>query len=126
VHGDYGPNNVLLDAAAGQVIAVLDWEWARVGDPVEDLAWCEWIVRMHHPEHVGALSSLFDAYGHRPAWAARQQAMAAQCRAFLALSGRWEQGEKAFAGGSTASGSPNHGLSKALRIWQATTASALC
>lgn len=92
VHGDYGPNNVLLDAAPGEVIAVVDWEWARAGDPVEDLAWCEWIVRMHHHEHVDALSSLFDAYGHHPAWIARQQAMVTQCRALLALSGRWEPG----------------------------------
>jgi hypothetical protein len=23
---------------------VLDWEWAHRGEPVEDLAWCEWIV----------------------------------------------------------------------------------
>jgi aminoglycoside phosphotransferase (APT) family kinase protein len=33
---------------------VVDWEFAHLGDPVEDLAWCEWIVRMHHPEHVDA------------------------------------------------------------------------
>ncbi len=90
VHGDYGPNNVLLDAAAQEVIAVVDWEWAHAGDPVEDLAWCEWIIRMHHPAHVAALSAFFDAYGHRPAWAARQQAMVAQCRALLAMSGRWQ------------------------------------
>jgi len=57
VHGDYGPNNVLLDAAAQEVIAVVDWEWAHAGDPVEDLAWCEWIIRMHHPAHVAALSA---------------------------------------------------------------------
>ena len=44
VHGDYGPNTVLLDPAAEQVTAIVDWEWAHVGDPVEDLAWCEWIV----------------------------------------------------------------------------------
>jgi Phosphotransferase enzyme family len=29
VHGDYGPNNVLLDRAAEQVTAILDWEWAH-------------------------------------------------------------------------------------------------
>jgi aminoglycoside phosphotransferase (APT) family kinase protein len=92
VHGDYGPNNVLLDAAAVEVIAVVDWEWAHAGDRVEDLAWCEWIVRMHHPRHVGALSSLFDAYGSSPAWTTRQEAMVAQCRALLALCERWEPG----------------------------------
>lgn len=90
VHGDYGPQNVLLDAAAREVTAVLDWEWAHAGDPVEDLAWCEWIIRMHHGDHVGALGSFFDAYGQRPAWAARQQAMVAQCRNLLAVCRRWE------------------------------------
>lgn len=90
VHGDYGPNNTLLDAAADEVVGVVDWEWAHAGDPVEDLAWCEWIVRMHHPEHVHALSSLFDGYHARPPWAERQRAMVAQCRALLALCERWQ------------------------------------
>src|ERR1700733_3554689 len=39
VHGDYGPNNVLLDPATLQITAVLDWEWAHAGEPAEDLAW---------------------------------------------------------------------------------------
>jgi aminoglycoside phosphotransferase len=95
VHGDYGPNNTLLDAGARDVIAIVDWEWAHAGDPVEDLAWCEWIVRMHHPGHLGALTSLFDGYGGRPAWTARHEAMAAQCRALLALCERWEPGGQA-------------------------------
>ncbi len=37
------------------------------------------------------LSSFFDAYGRRPPWPARQQAMIEQCRALLALSERWER-----------------------------------
>ena len=71
VHGDYGPNNVLLDPAARAVTAVLDWEWAHQGEPVEDLAWCEWIVRMHHPQHALAVDGLFGAYGSAPAWVER-------------------------------------------------------
>ena len=85
VHGDYGPNNVLLDPETFAVTAVLDWEWAHAGDPVEDLAWCEWIVRMHHPDHVDALDEFFAAYGNRPPWALRHQAMLAQCQALLEL-----------------------------------------
>lgn len=45
------PTNADLDSDASAVTAVLDWEWAHP-DPVEDLAWCEWIVRMHHAPHV--------------------------------------------------------------------------
>ncbi|HEX6686951.1 MAG TPA: phosphotransferase [Candidatus Limnocylindrales bacterium] len=92
VHGDYGPNNVLLDPATFEVTAVLDWEWAHAGNPVRDLAWCEWIVRMHHHEHVDALDALdgfFDGYGDRPAWALRHEAMLAQCRSLLGLCQRW-------------------------------------
>lgn len=95
VHGDYGPQNALLDPAAGEVTAVVDWEWVHAGDPVEDVAWCEWIIRMHHPEHLAALSSFFDAYGQRPPWPARHQAMVEQCRALLALCERWQPGGEA-------------------------------
>ncbi len=69
-----------------EVTGVIDWEWAHAGDPVEDLAWSEWIIRMHHPEEVPALTTFFGAYGHRPPWAVRQQAMIAQARALLVLS----------------------------------------
>lgn len=95
VHGDYGPNNVLLDPDAQEVTAILDWEWAHAGDRVEDLAWCEWIVRMHHRPHVTALAALFQGYGSVPAWPARQQAMLAQCRALLAAAERWQPGGEA-------------------------------
>ena len=53
-HGDDGPQNLLYDSATLEVTAVLDWEFARLGDPVDDLAWAEWIVRMHH---AGAAAS---------------------------------------------------------------------
>ncbi len=92
VHGDYGPNNVLLDERSSAVTAVLDWEWAHRGERVEDLAWCEWIIRMHHPAAAPALAGLWAGYGWRPGWAQRQQAMAAQCRALVALCERWEPG----------------------------------
>ncbi len=44
-HGDFGPNNVLLDSATMTVTALLDWEFSTVGPRIDDLAWCEWIVR---------------------------------------------------------------------------------
>ncbi len=83
VHGDYGPHNMLFDPATFAVTAVLDWEWAHPGEPVEDLAWCEWIVRTHHPGETGALASLFGGYGSRPAWPVRRDAMVAKCRWML-------------------------------------------
>lgn len=38
VHGDFRAGNFLYDDA-GDLIAVLDWEMAHCGDPLEDLAW---------------------------------------------------------------------------------------
>ncbi|MEV0649102.1 phosphotransferase [Phytomonospora sp. NPDC050363] len=84
VHGDFGPNNVLLDTEGREVTAVFDWEWARLGRPVEDLAWCEWVVRMHHPDCVEAMPHLFHGYGTQaPAWAERRGAMLARIRELL-------------------------------------------
>jgi aminoglycoside phosphotransferase (APT) family kinase protein len=38
VHGDYRTGNFLHDGA-GKLIAVLDWEMAHLGDPLEDIGW---------------------------------------------------------------------------------------
>jgi aminoglycoside phosphotransferase (APT) family kinase protein len=38
VHGDYRTGNFLFDAD-GNIQAILDWEMAHLGDPLEDLAW---------------------------------------------------------------------------------------
>jgi aminoglycoside phosphotransferase len=92
VHGDYGPNNVLLDAQARAVTAVLDWEWAHAGDAGEDLAWCEFIVRLHHPGETRALDGFYAAYGPRPAWADVHGAILSRCRSMLAFCERWRPG----------------------------------
>lgn len=85
-HGDYGPNNILFDPATAEITGILDWEWAHRGSgTVDDLAWCEWIVRTHHPDEAGALTELFAGYGSRPPWPERQAAMLARCRRMLAL-----------------------------------------
>ena len=38
VHGDYRSGNFLHDGQ-GRVLAILDWEMAHLGDPLEDLGW---------------------------------------------------------------------------------------
>lgn len=91
VHGDFGPNNVLLDAATFTVTGLLDWEFAHLGDPVEDLAWCEWIIRAHHPEHCGALGEFFASYGHPiPSWPERQATIVTRCQQLQHFCQRWE------------------------------------
>ncbi len=91
VHGDFGPNNVLLDPGTFEITAVVDWEFAHLGDPVEDLTWCEWIVRMHHPEYRFALGHFFRAYdGQVPPWPVRRAAMLARCETLRQFCDRWE------------------------------------
>ncbi|MFC3580172.1 phosphotransferase family protein [Sphingomonas hylomeconis] len=38
LHGDYRSGNLMHDGA-GQILAILDWELAHLGDPLEDLGW---------------------------------------------------------------------------------------
>ena len=81
-HGDYGLQNLLYDGATLEVNGVLDWEFARRGDPIDDLAWAEWIVRMHHPGAATSLGHLFQGWGEQPAWDRRQAAMLSACHRF--------------------------------------------
>ncbi|MEV3936418.1 phosphotransferase [Glycomyces sp. NPDC049804] len=91
VHGDFGPNNLLLDPETYAVAAVVDWEFAHLGDPIEDLAWCEWIVRMHHPDRVGALGAFFEGYGaFVPRWPERRAAMVDRCLGLREFCRRWD------------------------------------
>jgi aminoglycoside phosphotransferase (APT) family kinase protein len=46
-HGDFGPQNVLI--RKGHVTALLDFEDARLADPLLDVAWWAWLVRAHTP-----------------------------------------------------------------------------
>jgi aminoglycoside phosphotransferase len=84
VHGDFGPQNMLFAVETEAVTAILDWESAHIGDPVEDLAWAEWITRMHHPHAVAALGELFVGVGACPPWHSRHSAMVRRCREILA------------------------------------------
>ena len=95
VHGDFGPNNVLLAEDADEVVLLADWEWSTVGGPITDLAWAEFILRMHHPEHLGCLSALFDGYGERPPWVERQTAMANRAASLDAWVRSWKGAEAA-------------------------------
>ena len=83
VHGDFGPQNVLIDGH--RIAAVLDWEFAHIGRPIEDLAWAEWIVRMHHPEASGSLGELHRGAQLSPDWSDRHGAMLDRCRQLMVV-----------------------------------------
>lgn len=58
-HGDFAPVNVVL--RDGKVVALLDFERARIAHPLFDAAWWRWILRHHHPERWAAAWPAFRA-----------------------------------------------------------------
>jgi aminoglycoside phosphotransferase (APT) family kinase protein len=55
VHGDYRSGNFLFTPDA-RISAILDWEMAHIGDPLEDVAWAldpYWSMARHLPEEEG-------------------------------------------------------------------------
>jgi aminoglycoside phosphotransferase (APT) family kinase protein len=45
VQGDTGPGNFMY--ADGRITAIIDWELAHFGDPMDDLAWLSWRATQH-------------------------------------------------------------------------------
>ena len=63
VHGDFRTGNFLYDAEGG-IHAILDWEMAHLGDPLEDLAWSiNPVWRWGGDERCGGLAPREDAIG---------------------------------------------------------------
>jgi aminoglycoside phosphotransferase (APT) family kinase protein len=61
-HGDVGPGNFLHDGA--RVTALLDWEFAHLGDPMDDLGWLAF--RGHHMSaDAGDLASQLARWSQR-------------------------------------------------------------
>jgi aminoglycoside phosphotransferase (APT) family kinase protein len=83
VHGDFGPQNMMYSFDVTHVAGVLDWEMTHIGFPIEDVAWAEWIIRMHHPDAQNDLPELFTASGLSFNWSERQDWMVRQCRRHL-------------------------------------------
>ena len=72
-HCDFGAQNMLF--RDGRVAAIIDWESAYLGERVDDLAFAECVVRMHHADRVDYLDALFEGAGFRPPWEERQTVM---------------------------------------------------
>ena len=66
VHGDYKPGNVLL-TEAGKIEAVVDWEIAHIGDPMEDLGWVTnpYRIREHTIPGVWEVEDMMGHYAAR-------------------------------------------------------------
>ena len=51
VHGDWAPYNVVWRDEA--IVGVIDWDLARPGDPLDDLAFAAWLWSpLHHPAMI--------------------------------------------------------------------------
>jgi hypothetical protein len=82
-HGDVGPGNFLHDGA--RVTALLDWEFAHLGDPMDDLGWLAF--RGHHMNaDVGDLGEQLRRWSQRTRLPV-DPARVAYYRAFVML--RW-------------------------------------
>jgi aminoglycoside phosphotransferase (APT) family kinase protein len=72
VHGDFKPDNVMLDARdVGRLVGVLDWEMAAVGDPLIDLG-----ILLAYWVHVASAPAGRDAVStvtSREGWFTRAQ-----------------------------------------------------
>jgi hypothetical protein len=76
VHGDFAPYNVIVAEDGTEVRAIVDWEAAYIGDPLVDLAWCEWQFQRLFPRHRYALPHLFGGFGGSPSRGALDAALA--------------------------------------------------
>jgi aminoglycoside phosphotransferase (APT) family kinase protein len=82
-HGDVGPGNFLHDGT--RVTALLDWEFAHLGDPMDDLGWLAF--RGHHMNaDVGDLAEQLARWSQRTGLPV-DPARVAYYRAFVML--RW-------------------------------------
>lgn len=62
VHGDYRTGNFLFDGK-GEMRAILDWEMAHLGDPLEDLAWaCDPLWSNGDDAHPGGMIDREEAF----------------------------------------------------------------
>ena len=59
VHGDYRTGNFLFDEETGKITAILDWEFAHLGDFHEDLGW---MLQALYASHVNGDTWVCDLY----------------------------------------------------------------
>ncbi len=62
VQGDTGPGNFMYDG--DRVTAIVDWELAHIGDPMDDIAWLSWRATQHGwPDFPARLREYEDVSG---------------------------------------------------------------
>ncbi len=82
-HGDYCLPNFIFVTQPLSLEAITEWEWAHLGEKVEDPAWMEWFVRMNMGKLIRDLPVFYEAYGVTPIWGERKDAMIMQVKRHL-------------------------------------------
>lgn len=73
LHGDYTIRNLIVSESDHSILAILDWEKFRIGDPMRDIYWYEWVLRRSCKVTLEQLNSFFQGYGiETPEWEVRQ------------------------------------------------------
>ena len=103
VHGDYRSGNFMHDGG-GRIVAVLDWEMAHLGDPLEDLGWAIDPLWAHfETERVGGMLPRAEAIAiwERESGLAADPAALAWWELFNAVKGQgiWTSAAKEYADG---------------------------
>ena len=80
VHGDFRIDNMIFDAAAPRILAVLDWELSTLGDPLADFSYylMSWVIE---PEGNSSVMGITGASGIPPVEAVVERYCAATGRA---------------------------------------------
>lgn len=74
-HGDFAHYNSLMSSEGKTLLAIVDWEMCCIGDPIMDIAWCEFQFLRQFPGHKWALQYLFEGFGYTPAFDERQRSL---------------------------------------------------
>jgi thiamine kinase-like enzyme len=96
VHGDFGPQNLLFAPESFSERYLVDWEWAHFGDRFEDIAWAEWIIRMHYDSNQQMIASLYKGFGLVPPWETRHELMIRKCENILDFAKRDDDNTQAI------------------------------
>jgi aminoglycoside phosphotransferase (APT) family kinase protein len=74
-HGDFAHYNSIMSIESSNLIAIVDWEVCCIGDPVMDIAWCEFQFLRQFPNQKWVLQHLFKGFGSTPTFEEREKSV---------------------------------------------------
>jgi Phosphotransferase enzyme family len=74
-HGDFAHYNSILSTDGSNLLTIVDWEACCIGDPVMDIAWCEFQFLRQFPNQKWVLQELFKGFGSTPTFEQRENSI---------------------------------------------------